>query len=158
MEQITEWYNSLDERDQKITLIALVGLVMFLIYFVLLSPLNGSVDDLKTKVLSQQKTVDWMKQQITLIRGSDSASGQSQSSLPLASIVNSTTSAHSLPVSRRDSKSPNEMQVWFDNIPFNSFLRWAAEIKSKHGVKILTANIRSRERDGITSISVKLLK
>lgn len=158
MEQVKEWYKSLDERDQKITLVASVGFVVFLIYFVLLEPLSGSVADLKKKVTSQQKTVDWMKQQITLIRGSQNAGSQSQRGLPLASVVNSTAQSYALPVSRRDSKSPNEMQVWFDNIPFNSFLQWASEIKSKHGVKILTVNIRSRERDGVTSISVKLLK
>jgi type II secretory pathway component PulM len=79
-------------------------------------------------------------------------------SLPLTSIINSTTKKFNLAVSRRDSKSPNEMQVWFDNVSFDSFLRWVAEVESKHNVSVASVNIRSRENDGITSINVKLLK
>ncbi len=158
MEQIKEWYNGLDERDQQIALYASIGLFLFIIYFGLLDPLNQSVTKMEMKVESQQKTVDWMKRQVSLIRGNNGKSSSSGSQLPLATVVNNTTRSYALPVSRRDSKSPNEMQVWFDNVPFNSFLRWASEIKSKYDVKIITVNIRSRDRDGIASINVKLLK
>ena len=158
MDPIREWFNSLDQKDKKITIIAGIGLLIFVVYFLLLSPLNESVTDLKQKVASQQKSVNWMKQQVPLIRGTTGAGDSNQSQLPLASIVNNTTKTYSLPVSRRDSKSPNEMQIWFDNVSFNSFLQWSSEISSKHGITIVMVNIRSRDRDGIASINVKLLK
>ena len=158
MDPIREWFNSLDQKDKKITIIAGIGLLIFVVYFLLLSPLNESVTDLKQKVASQQKSVNWMKQQVPLIRGTTGSGDSNQSQLPLASIVNNTTKTYSLPVSRRDSKSPNEMQIWFDNVSFNSFLQWSSEISSKHGITIVMVNIRSRDRDGIASINVKLLK
>ena len=76
----------------------------------------------------------------------------------MTSIINNTTRKFNLAVSRRDSKSPNEMQVWFDNVSFDDFLRWVEEVESKHGVSVATVNVRSRENNGITSINVKLLK
>ncbi|MCF6193208.1 MAG: type II secretion system protein M [Kangiellaceae bacterium] len=158
MEPIKEWFSSLDEKDQKITIAAGIGLVIFVVYFLLLEPLNESVDDLEKRVASQQKTVNWMKQQIPIIRGTTGVGNGNQSQLPLASVVNNTTNIYSLPVSRRDSKSPNEMQIWFDNVSFNSFLQWSSEISTKHGVTIVSVNIRSRDRNGIASINVKLLK
>jgi general secretion pathway protein M len=158
MEPIKEWFSSLDEKDQKITIAAAVALVIFVIYFLLLEPLNASVTDLEKKVASQQKTVNWMKQQVPVIRGTSGSGISNQSQLPLASIVNNSTKTYSLPVSRRDSKSPNEMQIWFDNVSFNSFLQWSSEISTKEGITIVSVNIRSRDRDGIASINVKLLK
>jgi len=158
MEPIIQWFNSLDQKDQRITIIGAISLAILIVYFMLLSPLNDSVTELENKVASQQKTINWMKQQVPLIRGNTASGDNNQSQLPLASVVNNTTKTYSLPVSRRDSKSPNEMQIWFDNVSFNSFLQWSSELSSKHGITIVTVNIRSRDRDGIASINVKLLK
>ncbi len=157
MEAIKNWFNDLSEQDQKITLIAgaLVGLV--LIYLLIINPLNESVNKLEVEVESRQKSDLWMSQQVSIIKSSGGGN-VSSGTQPLTSILNNTTKKFSLAVSRRDSKNPNEMQVWFDNVSFDNFLRWVAEIESKHGVSVATVNIRSRERNGLTSINVKLLK
>lgn len=158
MNQIREWFDGLDDRDQMIALSFGVILSILLVYLLIFSPLNNAVSDLDKKVAAQEKTVEWMKQQVPLIAGNNVASNGNRSSLPLASLINTTTKQYSLPVSRRDSKSPNEMQIWFDNVSFNSFLKWSAEVTNKHGVTIISVNVRSRERNGITSVNVKLLK
>ena len=158
MEQIKAWFFALDEKDQKITIVAAIAFSIFILYFLLINPVNESAAKLKKDVAAKQKTVDWMKKQVSLIRSSKGRGQASSSSLPLSSVVNSTTNKYGLAVSRRDSKSPSEMQVWFDNVSFDSFLSWVAEIKSKHGVTITSVNVRSVDRDGITSINVKLLK
>ena len=158
MEQIKAWFSTLDDKDQKITIAAAIVLSIFIVYLVLISPINESVNSLEKKVADKQNTIDWMKKQIPLIRVNQGGASKATSSLSLSSLVNSTTKKYGLPVSRRDSKSPNEMQVWFDNVSFDSFLSWVAEIKSRHGVTIASVNVRSRDQDGITSINVKLLK
>lgn len=157
MEQIKAWFSSLDEKDQKITIGAGITISIFMIYFILIEPVNSSASSLRTEVAAKQKTIDWMKKQIPLILA-NKGGGQSKSSLPLSTLVNNSTRKYSLPVSRRDSKSPNEMQVWFDNVSFDSFLSWTDEIKAKYGVTITSVNVRSRDQDGITSINIKLLK
>ncbi len=158
MEQIKAWFTSLDEKDQKVTIVAAIAFFIFLIYFILIEPVNDSANKLKTEVAAKQKTIDWMKKQIPVILSNKGGAGGGKSSLPLSTLVNNSTKKYSLPVSRRDSKSPNEMQVWFDNVSFDSFLSWAAEVKSEYGVTITSVNVRSRDQDGITSINVKLLK
>lgn len=158
MQQIKDWFLSLDERDQKITIGGAIAMGFFILYFGLLGPINNSASSLQVEVRSKQKTIDWMKKQVNIIRSNKSGNGATVSNLPLTSIVNNTTKKYSLPVSRRDSQSQNEMQVWFDNVAFDSFLNWASEVKSKYGVTIVSVNVRGRDRDGITSINVKLLK
>jgi len=158
MEQLKEWFSALDDKEQKITIAGAVAFSIFLLYFVLISPINESANKLQKDVAAKQKTVDWMKKQVSIIRSSKGGGRSNSSSLPLSSVVNTTTNKYDLPVSRRDSKSPEEMQIWFDNISFDSFLSWVAELKSKYGVTVISVNVRSVDRDGITSINVKLLK
>lgn len=158
MEQIKAWFESLDDKDQKITIVAGIAISIFMLYFILIEPINESAGKLTREVAAKQKTVDWMKKQIPIILSNKDGGTTARSSLPLSNLVNNTTRKYSLPVSRRDSKSPNEMQIWFDNVSFDSFLSWTAEIKSKYGVTITSVNVRSRDQDGITSINVKLLK
>ncbi len=158
MEQIKTWFESLDDKDQKMVVIGAVVVSIFILYFILIEPVNESASKLTREVAAKQKTVDWMKKQIPIILSNKGGSGQRKSSLPLSTLVNNSARKYALPVSRRDNKSPNEIQIWFDNVSFDSFLSWAAEVKSKHGVTITSVNVRSRDRDGITSINVKLLK
>jgi len=158
MEQIKAWFSTLDEKDQKITVVVAILVALMLVYLLILSPVNDSVSQLEAEVAAKQKTVDWMKQQVPVILASKRTGGGVVSSLALSAVVNNTTTKYNLPVSRRDSKSPNEMQVWFDNVPFDSFLQWVSEINRKHGVTVSSVNVRSQDRNGITSINVKLLK
>jgi len=158
MEQIKAWFSALDERDQKIAVAGAIAFSIFILYFFLISPVNDLVNTLQSEVVAKQKTIDWMKKQVSFIRANKGGTTNNKSSLPLSSVVNSSTNKYDLPVSRRDSKSPDEMQVWFDNVSFDSFLSWISELKSKHGITVTSVNIRSVDRNGITSINVKLLK
>jgi general secretion pathway protein M len=158
MEQLKNWYSGLDQNEQKITLIAALIVLTMLVYLLILEPVNSAVEQMQREVAATQQTIARIKQQVPMVLASKGTGGASPSSLPLTSVVNTTTSKYNLPVSRRDSKSPNEMQVWFDNVSFDSFIRWVAEINQKHGVTVTAVNVRSQDRNGITSINVKLLK
>ena len=158
MEQITNWYSGLDQRDQKITLAAGGFVLLFLLYLLIVAPINSAVEQLQREVAASESTVARIKQQVPIVLASKRSGGGNVSGLPLTSVVNSTTTKYNLPVSRRDSKSPNEMQVWFDNVSFDAFLQWVAEINKQHGVTVTSVNVRGQDRNGITSINVKLLK
>ena len=158
MEQIKNWYAGLDQGEQKITLALALLILLMLLYLLIIEPINSSVEQLRREVVATEKTIARIKQQVPIVLASKTAGGGTVSKLPLTSVVNNTTSKYNLPVSRRDSKSPNEMQVWFDNVSFDSFLQWVAEINKLHGVTVTSVNVRGQDRNGITSINVKLLK
>ncbi len=157
MEQLKTWYFGLEEREQTITLYFTIIIAILLIYFIIIEPINSSAIKLEKKLAASQKNIDWMKKQVPIIL-TKKGINSSTSSLPLTSIINKSTRQYALPVSRRDSSSPNEMQVWFDNVSFDVFIRWSADIKNKYGVGISSVNIRDRDSSGITSINVKLFK
>lgn len=158
MQQIKQWYAELEESEQKIVLFGSILLAIIIFYFGLLNPLHSSVEQLQSQVKSRQNSVDRWKQAMPKIlanRGQTSNAGGNQA---LNFIVTSTTKKYNMRVSRVQEKGNDEIQVWFDNIPFNDFIQWVSDINNKYGVTVASVNIRSKERNGLSSIDIKIIK
>lgn len=155
MQQFKLWYAGLDEREQKIAQGAAALFVFIILIFGILKPLSNSVAIHKKKIESRQNSVSKWKEALPVIianRGQVSGGGNKS----LSFVVTSTTRAFRLRVSRVQEKGTDEIQVWFDNVSFNDFIGWVADIQKKHQVKIASVNIRSKDRDGLSSIDVKI--
>ena len=158
MQQIKEWYAGLDDNDQKVVLIAAIFFSLVILMFGILKPLNDSASKLEQQVDSRQKSVDkWKAAMPTLLANKGQASGAGNS-MALSSVITTSTRKFNLRVSRVQEKNAEEIQVWFDNIPFNDFIRWTAEVQNRYKVKVASVNIRSKDRDGLSSIDVKIKK
>ena len=157
MEQIKEWYNGLEENEQKIVVFAGVFFSVVILFFGLIKPVNDKVSKLGMSVKTKQETIaQWRKDlpKIMSSRGQVSSSGSQK----LSSVVTSSTRRFNLRVSRVQEKGVNEIQVWFDNVPFNDFARWVADLNNRYKVSVASVNVRSKDRNGISSIDVKLTK
>lgn len=159
MEQIKEWYNGLPENEQRIVMIAAAFFALVILFFGILKPINDSVDRLEGQVSSRQNVVaEFKKNMPVLVANRGSARQSANNNRSLSNLVTSTTRRFQLNVSRVQEKGAAEMQVWFDNVSFNNFLRWTAELENKHKIKVESVNIRSKERNGLSSIDIKLVK
>lgn len=158
MEQIKSWYNGLEQNEKKIVLLGGIAIAVAIIFLVVLKPLNGKVKSLQISVDSKSQTIaEWRASVPKLIANRGGATNSSDGQA-LSAIVTSSTRQFNLRVSRVQEKGNEEIQVWFDNVPFNDFANWVAELNNRHGVAVASANIRSKDRDGLTSIDVKLRK
>ena len=124
----------------------------------ILKPLNDSVSELQIQVESRQRSVDSWKEAMPLLVANRGQVGGQSNAMPLSTVITSTAKRFNMSVSRVQEKSNDEIQVWFDNIAFNDFLRWTALIQSAHQSKVASVNIRSKDRDGLSSIDVKIIK
>jgi general secretion pathway protein M len=158
MNQIKEWFDGLESNEQKIVLIGASLAAVMMLIFGLLKPLGDAVDDLQVQVASRQSSVDHWKASLPLVVANRGTSQASAGERPLSNVVTSTTRSFQLKVSRVQEKSPGEIQVWFDNIPFNDFIRWVAELENKHQISVDSVNIRSKDRDGLSSIDIKIVR
>ena len=157
MEQLKQWYAGLEDNEQKIVLIASALLTLLILVFGIIKPMNDKVSSLEMKIKTKQSTIsEWQTNMPKLLASKGSAqSGGNQS---LSNIVTTSTRRFNLRVSRVQEKASGEMQVWFDNVPFNDFVRWVAELNNRYQVSVATANIRNKDRNGLTSIDVKIRK
>lgn len=156
MDKIKLWYAQLDEREQKIVQGGVALLIFFIVFFGMFKPLYDSVSTMQKRVESRQSSVNKWKEAMPIIlanRGQISAPGENRT---LSFIVTSTTRSFNLRVSRVQEKGVEEIQVWFDNVSFNDFVSWIADIQEKYSVKIASVNIRGKDRDGSSSVDVKI--
>jgi len=158
MEQLKEWFNGLEDNEQRIVIIGGVVLSLVILIFGLIKPLNDSVNSLRQQVDSRQKSVANWKASMPVLIANRGATNTATNSRALSNVITSTTRRFNLNVSRVQEKGQNEMQVWFDNVPFNDFIRWVAELENKHQVTVDSVNIRSKERDGLSSIDIKIIR
>ncbi|MET1256724.1 type II secretion system protein GspM [Aliikangiella maris] len=156
MEQLKQWYNGLDSSEQRLVNIASIFVVLFILFFGILKPISDSVESIEGQIQSRERSVALWKKSMPQIIANRGAMSSSNSNIPLTNLVTSTTRQYQLNVSRVKEKSPNEMQVWFDNVSFNDFIRWVAELESRHKVSVDSVNIRTKDRDGLSSIDIKI--
>lgn len=159
MQQIKDWYAAQDANDQRLVLFAAVFFAGLLLVFGLLKPLSDAVSEREMQLEARQRSVDSWREAMPKILASRGNGNQAGSNQALNTIVTSTSRQFSLNVSRLQEKGSNEIQVWFDNVEFNSFLRWVAELQQSYGASVESVNIRSaKERVGLVSIDVKINK
>lgn len=158
MQEIKQWYAELDKNDQRVVLIAIVFFSFIILFFGILKPLGDSVNKLQVQVNSREKSVEKWQQSMPAILASRGNGKNAKSTAALSFIVTSTTKQFKLRVSRVQEKSDNEMQVWFDNVSFNNFVSWLAQIEKKYSINTVSVNVRNKSRNGLTSIDIKIRK
>lgn len=158
MQQVKQWFYGLETNEQKIVLFAAGFFSLLLLFFGLIKPLNDSVNRLQVQVDSRQSSVSKWQEAMPQLLASRGQAGQGKNNQPLSTLISSTTRRFNLKVSRVQEKKSEQIQVWFDNVSFKDFLRWSAELHGRHHLKIISVNIRSKQRDGLVSVDVKISK
>ncbi|WP_196139291.1 type II secretion system protein M [Aliikangiella sp. G2MR2-5] len=158
MEQLKQWFESLDEKEQKLVLVLSVFILLVMIFFALVKPINDQVGKLESKVKGQERIIAQWSDSIPKILASGGRGSGATSSQSLSSVVTASTRQFNLRVSRVQEKNSGELQVWFDNVPFNDFMNWIGELGNRYKVSVASVNIRSKDRNGLISIDVKLRK
>lgn len=158
MQQLKVWFEALEQNEQKIVLIATAFFAFVILVFGILKPLSNSVSSLQNQVDSRQQSVEKWKQAMPQLLANKGQSSNSNSTQAISSVVTTTTKQFNLRVSRVQEKGTEEMQVWFDNVPFSDFVRWVAEVQDRYKLKVASVNIRNKDRNGLASIDIKLLR
>jgi general secretion pathway protein M len=156
MDALKDWFEQLDESEKKTVSIAAIALVIVIILFGIILPLNKKVASLENQVAGKQKLLNEWKKSIPTILANRGNSSSSNSTRSINSIVTSSTRKFNLSISRVQEKSDNEMQVWLDNVSFNDFIRWTEELQSRYQLQVASVNIRGKDRNGLSSIDIKL--
>lgn len=62
MRDIKEWWLNLALREKKMLALGVIVVALFLVYRILWSPLVNANNNLRTRVLHNQETLNWMRQ------------------------------------------------------------------------------------------------
>ncbi len=151
MNVIMQKYRALTDREQMLVLVSGVVIVIAFLYWGIFAPLNAGIDREQTRLVSQQKLLEWVSERTAKAQQLRRAAGTSNlftGSLPQA--VNSTSSRFNIAISRMQPQG-EELQVWVDQAPFNEVLNWLQTLESM-GIVILNADIAEADASGQVKI------
>ena len=142
---IIEWFGKLETREQLLLKIGSIILVIGLFYGLVWAPMNNTITR-QTALLEQQQALStWIVQQ---------GPGKATLKGSIVQAVNQTAKASNITLTRIQ-PSNDEVQVWIDEVEFNTLMVWLDSL-DKSGVQVLQADMS--ESGGAGMVKVRRLQ
>lgn len=151
-----DWFASFNQREQLSLVLLLAAVICYLLYFVVWAPLVQKQFDMSDRNVSAAGTlqrVDSMASEILRLRDTGGAVNKKRN---LTSLINRSTAALSLPVTRLQPNSRGEIQVRLENAAFDDMLKWLHEMEYVHGLLIREASFTQSSTAGRVNASIRI--
>lgn len=155
------WWLALSERDRRLGLLALLGMVGLLVWLGMWRPIDSSRSQWVDRTQRATGELVWMQQasvQAAQLRGPDGQGSvaRSRGNLSLLALVEQTARTGGLGQAfRRGEASGNDqLRVWFENAPFESLLGWLTILENDYAVSVDDAAL---DRTGTGTVDARLL-
>ncbi|MEZ7944379.1 MAG: type II secretion system protein GspM [Halioglobus sp.] len=151
-----EWFSQLNQREQLSLLLLSLALLVYLLYILVLSPLESEREQLiaqNSAVIESQGRVDAMVSQLLQLREGGAKAGAKRN---LTSVINQSTSRLQLPVMRLQPNSRGEIQVRIENASFNDVLKWLNEMEYTESLLVREVSVTPAASAGRINITVRI--
>ncbi len=151
-----EWFSQLNQREQLSLLLLGLALLLYLLYILVLSPLESQREQLiaqNSAVTESQGRVDAMVSQLLQLRQGGAKAGAKRN---LTSVINQSTSRLQLPVIRLQPNSRGEIQVRIENASFNDVLKWLNEMEYTESLLVREVSVTPAASAGRVNITVRI--
>ena len=151
-----EWFSQLNQREQLSLLLLSLALLVYLLYILVLSPLESEREQLMAQnsaVIESQGRVDAMVSQLLQLREGGAKAGAKRN---LTSVINQSTSRLQLPVMRLQPNSRGEVQVRIENASFNDVLKWLNEMEYTESLLVREVSVTPAASAGRINITVRI--
>ena len=151
-----EWLSQLNQREQLSLLLLGLALLLYLLYTLVLSPLESQQEQLAAQnraVTESQGRVDAMVSQLLQLRQGGAKAGAKRN---LTSVINQSTSRLQLPVMRLQPNSRGEIQVRSENASFNDVLKWLNEMEYTESLLVREVSVTPAASAGRVNITVRI--
>ena len=152
IDSLQTWWNGTSQREQRLVIACSVLLVIGVIYWGVLQPLNQRAELAQTRIQSEKQLLNWVTNkadEITELRG---AGGTAASTQPLNQVVSSSIRRYKIELIRVQPRG-EMLQVWIKPVPFNQFVDWLTFLKEKQGVDVEFMDIDRSDRPGVIEIN-----
>ena len=151
-----EWFSQLNQREQLSLLLLSLALLVYLLYILVLSPLESEREQLiaqNSAVIESQGRVDAMVSQLLQLREGGAKAGAKRN---LTSVINQSTSRLQLPVMRLQPNSRGEIQVRIENASFSDVLKWLNEMEYTESLLVREVSVTPAASAGRVNITVRI--
>jgi general secretion pathway protein M len=151
---VKSYWNSLNERERWMVIIAAVSVFIYLYYLALYAPLSDSVALKSDQLVEKTETLAWMNK----VRHQDHSSKTKQT-------VSNSQLLTLLATQLKDNKTlkfpyqlqqtgSGDIQLTFDAVPFTLFMKWLAKINEKYTLTLKQLDVQQTETPGVAKLMI----
>lgn len=158
MNAITSWYKNLNQREKPMVNLLAAMLVIFLIYFVLVSPLASYQNQLEEDQEYFSDSLATVSMQVQAL-ASNKGSAPPNSRQTLNQLVTQSSGRYGLKLKNISEPKKNQtIQVRLDEAEFNQVLRWVVTLENQHGLIVDTLRVSDTDDIGRVDVSLKITR
>jgi len=157
------WWSNLAQREQTIVIYGSIAAGLLLFYFAFWSPLQSSIDQLRTRNQKSQELVAWMYQSKSLIESFSTAPKPPKNMgnvapLSLLPTIEQSIKQHNLDsiVSSIKQLSNNQVDVKFEAVSFLDLIHWLGDAQLLDASNILKIAISRTSDVGVVKVDLTL--
>jgi len=149
-----EYFNSLNEREKWMLVLGGTSLVLYLFYLLVYAPLSNKVFAQSTQLVEKRETLQWMKKIKQEHHAIQTKKALSNSQLlTLIAVQLKENDELNFPYQLQQTGS-GEIQLSFDEVPINQFLKWLAILNDGYSFSIKQFDVERSNTPGITRIMI----
>jgi len=155
MDQLKTWWENISPREQLLTMISAVVMLIAILYWGIWTPLTDQLNSSKAQLMRAEKTLSWTQEKATVLLQADTVKPP-LTGRNLTQILNRSARQDNITFSRIVNKK-DQIEVWITEVEFDLFVQWLANLSNQHGIKVLNADVAKTERAGYIKVNRLLL-
>lgn len=151
MENLRSWWNGLASREQQLVGFASAFLLIGVFYWGIWTPIANAQADAQRNFNAQQQTLSYVKQTANKIAGLKQAGSKPSIKGSLSAVVNQTASSYGLVITRMQPQG-DKIQVWMDDVPFDSLLGYLNDLVQQKGLSLDSIDLAEADAPGFVKV------
>ncbi len=153
-----QWWQSKSQQEHLALIFGAGAVLILLIYLVIWLPFTRDLDKQALHVESQTATLRWMQDNVGLVQRMRASQGGSRQAFneALLTLVDRTAKGIRLrdQIERIKPQGDKTVQLWIEQAPFDTLIRWLGQLTEQHGLEIESLNIDRQDAPGLVNARV----
>ncbi|MEM1114608.1 MAG: type II secretion system protein M [Pseudomonadota bacterium] len=153
---MSQWFARYTQREQMALVAMALAVGLYILYAFIWSPLTQKRDALRESnqgVASSLQRVDGMAAEISQLRASGKAGSSRRN---LTSLVNQSTRARGIEVSRLQPNSRGDIQVRLEEVSFDGLVAWLHDMEYREGLLLSEVAITQTSDSGLINATIRI--
>lgn len=139
VDDVRTWYQSLQQREQRVLQAGGAALALILLYAVVLHPYLSGKQRLQQHISDQQDLIAWMRPAAAQIQG---LRGQQPAGMPagqsLLAVVDKSAADAGFGTSLKQVQTDNDgsIRLQLQGVGFDSLVRWLGSLQQRYGISV----------------------
>ncbi|ACJ27038.1 General secretion pathway protein M [Shewanella piezotolerans WP3] len=151
MDNLKVWWAGLILREKQMVSACGVVLVIGILYWGVWTPITNAEADAERNLAGQLNTLNYVKQTANRIAGLKQSGQGSAFKGSLSAAVNQTAGSFGLTITRMQPQG-NKIQVWMDEVPFDTLLSYLNELVQNQGLSLESLDVAESDTAGFVNV------